>query len=230
MRRRLSGWLALGQSWLERTGDARTTLRDRPFAPLEDAVDRLFASSVEAAISFNEGHLDDAEKLALHSTRTAAELGVDQSVVWSSAHVIAAVMQERDDLDGARVAFETLIATTSEPPGNVFSIAAEVSYANVLRSQGDVSEALELLSRIRHDHLRETRTTTQGWVDRATVLTLLRLGQIHAAREVLGPPQYRDSGTVTAALVELADGNADAASRLCGTVRRDTPRPGCWPC
>ena len=222
--RRLSGWLALGQSWLERTGDARTTLRDRPFAPLEEAVDRLFASSVAAAISFNEGHLDEAEKLALNSTRTAAELGVDHSVVWPASHVIAAMMHERDDLDGARLAFETLIETMSEPTGNVFSIAAQVSYANVLRSQGDVSEALELLSRLRRDHLPETRTTTHGWVDRATVLTLLRLGQIHAAREVLGPPQHRDSETITAALVELADGNADAASRLGGTVRRDTPR------
>ena len=134
--RRLSAWLALGRSWLEHTDAARSTLRHRPFSSLEDAVDRLFVSSVEAAISFNEGHLDQALKLASHSTRTVAELGIEDHVVWSASHVLAAMMLERDDLAAARVAFVDLMRAVDEPPGNTYSIAAQVAYANVLRCAG----------------------------------------------------------------------------------------------
>ena len=64
----------------------------------------------------------------------------------------------------------------------------------------------------------------QSWVDRATALTLLRLGQIRAARDALGPPPYRASETLAAALIELRAGNPTEASQLSASIGRETPR------
>jgi LuxR family maltose regulon positive regulatory protein len=222
--RRLSPWLALGQFWLERTDDARATLRDRPYAPVEDAVDRLFVRSVAAAVSFGEGNLEDALALALNATDTAERLHVNDYVVWPAAHVLAATLHERGNIAAALVAFEDFTRTTREPSGNTFSIAAEVGLASVFRSRGDLSEALDRLSRLRRDHLPDTHPATQGWVDREMALTLLQLGQVRAAGGVLGLPQHRDSETLVAALIELAHGDAMAALRLSTSVRRDQPR------
>ena len=55
-------------------------------------------------------------------------------------------------------------------------------------------------------------------------LTLLQLGQVRAARGVLGSPQHRDSETLVAALIDLAEGDAAAALRLSTSVRREQPR------
>jgi len=65
----------------------------------------------------------------------------------------------------------------------------------------------------------------RSWIDQAVALTYLRIGEVRAAREVLGPPPHRPSETLVAALIALADRRPDEATRLSAIVRRDTPRP-----
>ena len=151
-------------------------------------------------------------------------MGIRGYSVWTSAVVLAAILHERDDDVSALAAYEQLIEETREPAGNIYSIAAQVGLAGVLRTRGDTSQALEILLSLREDHPPHTRTTVQSWVDRATVLTLLRLGQIRAARDALGPPPYRESETLAAALIELRAGNPNDASQLSASIGRETPR------
>ena len=73
--RRIDGWLALGQVWLEQLDDARTTLTTRPYAHLEDRTDLLHACGVGAALSFAEGHLNEAGALARQSRRRSERVG-----------------------------------------------------------------------------------------------------------------------------------------------------------
>ena len=95
--RRIDGWLALGQVWLEQLDDARTTLTTRPYAHLEDRTDLLHAWGVGATLSFAEGHLHEAGALARQSRGEADELGIRGYSAWTSAVVLAAILHERDD-------------------------------------------------------------------------------------------------------------------------------------
>src|SRR5262249_39809333 len=52
----------------------------------------------------------------------------------------------------------------------------------------------------------------------------LRLGQLAAAREVLGPPPWIGSETRIGALIALAEGRAAEAEQLSSSLRREVPR------
>jgi ATP/maltotriose-dependent transcriptional regulator MalT len=139
--------------------------------------------------------------------------------------VRAALLHERADIESARAAYEAMAEMAREPEGNTFWVAAQVGLATVVQTQGDLGDALERLSRISCVRGRDKRSTTQRWVDRATILTHLRLGQVHAAREVLGPPPWGWTEMRVAVLVALAEGRADEAERLSSSLRQTLPRP-----
>ncbi len=199
-------------------------MQARPFASHEDVVDRLLVGSVDAVISFGEGHLDNAVTQALDTIDAAEELQVDRYVIWPASYTLAATMYERDDVAATRAAFEGLARAEPDPLANVFSIAAEVGLASVMRSQGDLAEALERLSQLRNQHAAEVRSVPGAWIDQATAITLLRLGRVGPARKILGSARDRNSELLVAALIELTDGRPDAAALLSSLVRRDAPR------
>jgi LuxR family maltose regulon positive regulatory protein len=138
--------------------------------------------------------------------------------------VLATLTRERAGVDAAQRAFEALIRDTEEPAGNVFSVAAHVGLAMVLRAGGDAAGALAQLSRAPCEAAPSTRSVVQSWIDQAIAFAYLRIGEVRAAREVLGAPPYRPSETLVAALIALADRRPDEATRLAALVERDTPR------
>jgi len=222
--RQLHPWLALGQTWLERAADGRATLETRPNASTERTPDRALVWGVAASIALAEGHLDEATRQASRAREAADAADLDGLCTWPAALVLASLAREQSGVDAAERAFVALIGDTEEPEGNVISAAAHVGLAMVLRARGDASGALAQLSRIPCETL-QPHSVVRSWIDQAVALTYLRIGEVRAAREALGPPPHRPSETLVAALIALSDRRPDEATRLSATVHRDAPRP-----
>jgi LuxR family maltose regulon positive regulatory protein len=222
--RQLHAWLALGQCWLGYPSEARATLDARPTLSVERTPEQVLAWGAAASIAYIEGYLDEALMYATRARDTAAAEGVTGWCTWPAAHVLAALARERASTESARRAFDALVKATQKPAGNVLSIAAHIGLAHTLRVRGDATGALDRLSRVMRDRTATTRSVTRSWIDQAVAMTYLRLGQVRAARTVLGPSR-RPVETLVAALVALADGRSDEAVRLAASVPRDTPRP-----
>jgi LuxR family maltose regulon positive regulatory protein len=222
--RHLTAWLALADSWIERPPTRNTRLEERPNAWSEQTADRVLAWGVDASLALTRGDLETAAAQASRAQVAAHAEGLTGYIVQPAAHVLAALLHERAEIDVARAAYEELAEQMREPAGNTFWIAAQLGLALVMRTQGDLTGALERLSRLGAHPDGYARTAAQRWVNRATVLTHLRLGQLAAAREVLGPPPWIGSEIRIAALIALAEGRAAEAEQLTSSLRRQAPR------
>jgi LuxR family maltose regulon positive regulatory protein len=222
--RHLTAWLALADGWIERPPTRQTRLRDRPNAWSEQTADRVLAWGVDASLALTRGDLEVASAQASRAHAAADAAGLTGYIPQPAAQVLAALLHERAEIEDARAAYEELAEQMREPVGNTFWLAAQLGLALVLRTQGDLTGALERLSSLGAHPAGLVRTATQRWVNRATVLTHLRLGQLPAAREVLGPPPWIGSETRIAALIALAEGRAAEAEQLTSSLRRDVPR------
>jgi LuxR family maltose regulon positive regulatory protein len=222
--RHLTAWLALADGWIERLPTRNTRLGDRPNAWSEQTADRVLVWGVDASLALARGDLEHASAQASRAHAAAHAAGLTGYVPQPAAQVLAALLHERAEIEDARAAYEELAEQMREPAGNTFWLAAHLGLALVLRTQGDLTGALERLSRLGAHPAGLARTATQRWVNRATVLTHLRLGQFAAAREVLGPPPWIGSETRIATLIALAEGRATEAEQLTSSLRRDAPR------
>ena len=222
--RHLTAWHALADGWIERPPTRSTRLEDRPNAWSETAADRVLAWGVDASLALGRGDLEVASAQAARARDAARTAGLTGYISQPAAQVLAALLHERAEVEAARAAYEELAEQMREPAGNTFWLAAQLGLALVLRTQGDLTGALERLSRLGAHPAGFARTATQRWVNRATVLTHLRLGQVAAAREVLGPPPWIGSETRIGALIALAEGRAAEAEQLTSSLRRDVPR------
>jgi LuxR family maltose regulon positive regulatory protein len=222
--RHLTAWLALADGWIERPPTRNTRLRNRPNAWSEQVADRVLVWGVDASLALARGDLEHASAQASRAHAAAQAAGLTGYVPQPAAQVLAALLHERAEIEDARAAYEELAEQMREPAGNTFWLAAQLGLALVLRTQGDLTGALERLSRLGAHPAGLARTATQRWLNRATVLTHLRLGQFAAAREVLGPRPWIGSETRIATLIALAEGRASEAEQLTSSLRRDLPR------
>ena len=142
----------------------------------------------------------------------------------AARQVTAGLLHEWDDLAGAQSTLRKLTEPPHRTPTDVFALSAQIQLADVLRSERDVSAALDLLLRMRQLRPPPPGSAIDGLLRRSTVLSLLAIGRIDAARITLGPPPYPNALAIAAALVELADGESEIASDYLDAYVVDTPR------
>jgi len=220
----LSVWLGHGYRWLEQPRTAHRALA-RPMTAALDRRNTHFRDSARAAVAFASGHLAQAAHVATRALERAHQLAmVDDATTRSTRQVLAGLLTEWDDLAGAQGTLEKLIEPPRGSATDVFAVSARIQLAEVFRAQHDVSTALEMLFALREQRTYPRGSAIDSMLRRATVLSLLAIGRIDAARVTLGPPPYPDALAVTAALVELTDGEPEIASDYLDAFCVDTPR------
>ncbi len=217
-------WLGHGYRWLERPREARRALQRLPLGAI-DRRDIHFRDSARAAAAFASGRLREASEWATCAIERAHQLGEGGDVTVRAAHhVYASLLRERNELAAARTVLDALAQSVSGPPTGVFAVRTRLAQAELLRAEGNPSESLEILLQMRHDSARAPSAAVDRWIARSTMLCLLAIGRTDAARTMLGSPPFPGGLSSTAALLELADGQPDAAERHAAVMRVDTPR------
>ena len=220
----LSVWLGHGYRWQERPRDANRALA-RTTAASPDRRNIHFRDSARAAVAFASGRLAEAAHVATRALERAHQLGMKGDATTRSArHVLAGLLAEWDDLAGAQGTLEKLTEPPHGSPTDVFAVTARIQLAEVLRAERDVSTALEMLFAIREQRTYPRGSAIDTMLRRATVLSLLAIGRIDAARVTLGPPPYPGGLAIAAALVEITDGEPEIASDYLDAFCVDTPR------
>jgi LuxR family maltose regulon positive regulatory protein len=196
-------------------------LRERVAETEESDVDRMTVWAIDAMTAFLEGNLDDAVTLADDAIRIAEDLAISNFLVWPARYVSAAVLYERDEWEQAATETEKLLKAVAEPYGHDW-MASQIALAAAWRLQGRTTEALEHLATLRLE--TRTRTPARDWIDRETALALLQLGNIGAAREVIGLPPYPPAHAAVSALIALIEGQPATARELASAMPRNSPR------
>ena len=186
--RQLHPWLALGHSGSSdrSTGASRSTPA-RTRRP-NGSADRVLVWGVEAVDRPRGGSPRRGPDAGVPSAATRRKRpSSTASPAWPAAQVLAALTRERAGVDAAQRAFEALIERHQRARRQrVLGCRPRRPGARCSAHAATRPARSTQLSRIPRGDASSTHSVAQSWIDQATALTYLRIGEVHAAREVLG--------------------------------------------